>query len=127
MSRAGSGDFSSGILDDVRIYTRALPAGEAQQIYSLGTVLNNQTMQIRAIGSGATDSPAPGIITSQTIQDGLFSFTIVDGTGRRYAVEASPDAVHWSQIDIVVPVEGLAIFNQPIQSDHQFYRVRPLP
>ncbi|HZR15726.1 MAG TPA: LamG-like jellyroll fold domain-containing protein [Verrucomicrobiae bacterium] len=129
MSRSGSGDFCAGLIDDVRIYSRALSAGEIQQIYSLGTVLNKQAMQIKAISSGARYSPvlAPGIITGQYIQDGLFSFSVTGDTGRGYGVEASPDALHWTQIDIVVPMDGVATFKQPLQSDHQFYRIRPLP
>src|SRR5581483_5540467 len=98
MSRSGSGDFCAGLIDDVRIYSRALSAGEIQQIYSLGTVLNKQAMQIKAISSGARYSPvlAPGIITGQYIQDGLFSFSVTGDTGRGYGVEASPDALHWT-------------------------------
>jgi hypothetical protein len=33
-SRAGSSEFTSGIMDDLRIYNRALSASEIQQIYS---------------------------------------------------------------------------------------------
>ena len=33
-SRAGTSMFSAGMMDDLRIYSRALTAAEVQQIYS---------------------------------------------------------------------------------------------
>jgi hypothetical protein len=36
-SRGGSQDFAGGLLDDLRIYNRALSASEIQQLYNFGT------------------------------------------------------------------------------------------
>jgi hypothetical protein len=63
----------------------------------------------------------------QYVQAGLFSVTVSGDTGASYAVESSSDAMHWTQVDTVIPIDGMATFNQPLQSDHQFYRVLPLP
>lgn len=127
MSRGGSGDFSSGIIDDVRVYNRALSSIEVQQLYSLGTVLSKQTLLTKQVAIGSTANSTTPSITAPSSRNGLFSFEVVGQDGASYAIEVSSDGQSWTPVDHVVITGGKASVGKPIGAGHQFYRAKLLP
>ena len=59
MSRAGNQEFSAGVIDDFRVYNRALSLAEVQQLYALGAIPDTQPPSI------PTNLTATAVSTSQ--------------------------------------------------------------
>jgi hypothetical protein len=86
MSRGGSGEFNNGVIDDFRVYSRALSVAEVQQLYALGTT--PVTAPMLAVSPGnltfsavAGSSPVNQMLGITNAGGGTLSWTAVaDGT-----------------------------------------------
>ncbi len=67
-SRGGTGEFSSGSLDDVRIYSRALSASEILQLYNLGA--NFVSLQVTPTNPSITKGATQAFTATGTRSDG---------------------------------------------------------
>ncbi len=119
MSRAGTSEYAAGILDDFRVYNRALSAAEVQQLAAMGT----QSTQSLIAAHPAT----PIQIVAPSEQNGRLVFTITGESGSKCAIEASADLENWSQIDSTVLVNGTAQVSELLPGKPLFYRIRLLP
>ncbi len=122
MSRGGSSDFAAGIIDDFRVYSRALSAAEVQQLYALGSQANAP-----AVMAGAAQPDVTTQIVTPAEQSGRLTFTIMGPSGRSCAIEASSDMANWSQVDSVMLLDGTARVSEPLTGSHVFYRAVLLP
>jgi hypothetical protein len=127
MCRGGGGDFCSGMIDDFRVYDRTLSGAEVQQLYALGTTLNKQIVQTKQTVVGST-SPinAPRII-APGVNNGRFAFTVIGEPGRSCAIQVSSDSQNWSQVEVVVLLDGTSLVSYPLSATHQFYSARLQP
>ena len=121
MSRAGSRFFGSGMIDDVRVYSRALSAAEVAQLSALAV-----PPQMLA-PAGAMDPTATARIVAPSAQNGSLTFAVVGQSGRTSVIEASSDLKSWSQVEVVVLLDGTARVSLPLTGSHRFYRARLLP
>ena len=119
MSRGGSSLFTAGVIDDFRVYNRALSAAEVQQIYVPGSQGNAPAVVVGQVAPVVTMR-----IDTPSVQDGNLTFNLIGESGRTCAIEASPDMENWSQVGVVVlQPDGTVLFNE----NHLFYRARLLP
>ena len=93
--------YFTGLIDEVRIYNRALSYEEVGQLYEGTThaetlVLSSQGTQLTI---GASGDP-----------------------GFSYFIQSSPDLIHWTNAGIVVPAIGTFQTNLPISGTNMFFR-----
>jgi chitodextrinase len=121
MSRGGKQQFCAGVIDDLRLYSRALSLTEVQQLHALGTVAKSQVL---AVPMAFVTTP---IIITPFVQTGHIAFTVVGESGRDCVIEASADLTNWTEVTTVVLLDGMASFSQPLSAGFQFYRAKVLP
>lgn len=119
-SRAGSQYFGSGVIDEMRIYSRGLTAAEVTQLYSQGAVALAQPLMMSAIGQEKALQLRDPVLGS-----GGFGFAIDGPANGDLVVEVCTNLAD----PVWTPVEtnaGPWNFGEPQWTNYpaRFYRVR---
>jgi hypothetical protein len=121
MSRGSKQQFCAGVIDDFRVYNRALSLAEVQQLYALATSAKSLVLAV------STASPTTPRIVAPSVQAGYIAFTVMGGNGQACVIEASADLTNWTEMTTAVLLNGAALISQPLSTSNQFYRAKVLP
>ena len=111
-------DGFHGVIDDVRVYTRALSSFEVQQLFNIESVTNPPPAQVPA---GVSLGLYPGV-------------TISGGVGYAYQIQSNPDLTNtngWTTVSTLVLTQPVQLWvdtnnNAALPGNpHRFYRVLP--
>jgi hypothetical protein len=107
-------------------YTASVPGGQSgtQSIQDTAFYFLSNMTQPGLIQ--ATPNPLvvrPGsYISAPIVHDSQISFAFYGDTGSNYILQASPDLVHWTNLNTIVPTNGFFQTNLPLSGGKMFYR-----
>ncbi len=100
-------DFTSGALDEIQIFNRALSASEIKSIFNAGS-------------AGLVRAPQFTSITN--LGNGQITLNLIGQTGKPITVKSSPDLINWSTAGTVQNNTGATNFTGSTTAGQQFYQ-----
>jgi chitodextrinase len=118
MARGGSQEFSAGVIDDFRVYNRALSASEIQQLYTLGTA----PMFIANDAPAVTQVP---VTVNYKSSDNKVQFRFQGTPGHSYEIQWCPTLLGtWKPlVTMNADASGQVVYEGPTPGETAFFRV----
>jgi len=118
MSRGGSQEFNAGVIDDFRVYSRALSASEIQQLYALGTA------PLSGVNAALAVTQVP-VTVSYKSPDNQVQFSFRGTPGHSYEIQWCPTLFGtWQSLATVnADASGQVVYEGPAPGGTAFFRV----